>query len=281
MAMPAQTPTTTPPLATPTTTPAAQPPQIPTLIPLDILPLVVGALASVAFMVLLLYVVLRRVGRHPFASRIGSWLTSPSVDVLVLGLDPYTREARLFPCKKVGSLYVSTEELAYVVPVGEGENYILANAGKPLIVALKYGRFGAQWVPSLAQTVSLALTPVTVGEGMEHANVRDLMERLVSEISAKISQVTGEVHVGNITLYITTNTPKALEEFMKYVSYAVSAEASVISAAVQAVEAEGARVLEAQSRLILTKRTSLLIGIAVVVLIAAVAVVLLKMAGVI
>jgi hypothetical protein len=150
-----------------------------------------------------------------------------------------------------------------------------------VIVALKYGRFGAQWVPSLAQTVSLALTPVTAGEGMEHANVKDLMERLVSEISAKISQVTGEVHVGNITLYITTNTPKALEEFMKYVSYAVSAEASVISAAVQAVEAEGARVLEAQSRLILTKRTSLLIGIAVVVLIAAVAVVLLKMAGVI
>jgi len=271
--MPPQTPTYTPPVATPTTAPAAT---LPTLIPLPW----VGALAAVSLLVVLIYVVLRRVARHPFASKVGEWLTSPSTDVLVLGIDPYTSEAKLFPCKRVGSIYVSLDELMYVIPVGEGENYVLSGTGKPLIVALKYSRYGVQWVPALTQVVSLSLSPV-LQERRDAEGVREVMERMITEITGKVSQVTGEVRVSpDITVYVTTNVPKALEEFMKYVSYAVSAEASVISASIHTVEAEGTRILESQARLVITKRTSLIVGIAIVVIVAAVAAVLLKMAGI-
>ena len=275
--MPPQTPTYTPPAAAPTTTPTAT---LPTLIPLDTLPLVVGALAAVALLAVLIYVVLRRVARHPFASKVGEWLTSPSTDVLVLGIDPYTREAKLFPCKRVGSIYISLDELMYVIPVGEGENYVLAGAGKPLIVALKYSRYGVQWVPALTQVVSLSLTPI-LQERRDAEGVREVMDRMITEITGKVSQVTGEVRVSpDITVYVTTNVPKVLEEFMKYVSYAVSAEASVISASIHTVEAEGTRILESQTRLVISKRTSLIVGVSIVVIVAAVAAVLLKMAGI-
>jgi len=215
--------------------------------------LAVAGIGVVTLIVALVYKAVRGRLAHPLAKSLSDWLTTGSADVLVLGLDPVTREAKLVPCKRVGSLYVGTSEPLYLVPVAGGETYILSGAGKPVIVALRYSRGAVQWGPASEQMLSLSLAPLEASGGAA-ASATELEDMLLSEVASKASQLSGYVYVGpDVKLYISARVPKALEEFKKYTSYSVSATLSTLSSALHAVAEEGYMVLEAQRRLVATR----------------------------
>jgi len=269
-----QTPTETPPLfVSPGQFLPIQLPEI-SLFTVIIALAVLGLLAVVAVIV---FLVGRLTGGHPLGGRIGSWLTSPTVDALVFAVDPFTREAKLIPVKRVGSLYVGLEEPAYIVPMEGGESYTLAGTGKPVIIAVRYGRYGAQWIPALHQFVNISILPVREGS----SNPKDLAQKLITEIVTKQSVISGEVFIGpDIKLYISANTAKALEALNREVAYALATSLTAVHASVQSVAEEGVRVLEAHRRLMETHRVTLIIGAVAILSVIAVVVVLLKMAGV-
>jgi len=246
-------------------------------------PFVVAGLAVLIVVGLVVVIAVFRglglVGVHPYGRRVGSWLTSPGVDALVLTLDSDVREARLVPVKRVGSLYVGVEEPVYVVPVGGGESYVLAGTGKPVIVAVRAGRSGVQWIPAVDQLVNLSLEPF---REERVSGAKDVERKLVNELVARQARVSGEVYVGpEIRLYISTNTAKALEALKREVAYATASALAAVHAAVQSVTEEGVKVLEAHRRLVETSRMTLIMGVVAVILIIAVVAVVLRMAGII
>jgi len=275
-----QTPTETPPLLA---TPGRGTPLLPDFIQLPEIPwltvvFVLVTLGLIVIVIIAVFFVSRFVGGHPLGKKVGSWLTSPGVDAIVYAIDPFTREARLIPVKRIGSLYVGIEEPAYIVPMEGGESYTLAGAGKPTMVALKYGKYGVQWVPALHQFVNLSLLPLKEGGS---TNLKDLVRKLVTEIVTRQSMISGEIFIGpDIKLYISTDAVKALEALNREVAYSVATSLAAVHASVQSVAEEGVRILEAHRRLVETTRITLIIGIIVITLIIAVVVVMLKITGV-
>jgi len=147
--------------------------------------------------VLLVIYIFRHAVTHQYAKKMGEWLTNPGVDAFVLALDPTINEARLIPAKRVGPILVGLEETAFIVPIQGGETYTLAGTGKPLIVAVKYTKFGAQWIPGLEQIVSLSVLPVTAdAKQSEPRDVAELLERLIKNIQTQNASVSGELFIG-------------------------------------------------------------------------------------
>jgi len=284
--MSAQTPVQTPPAVspTPTSTPAPAPGIQIQLFPpgvAEYVPYIFGGLAAALAIVGIAYLLRGRIS-HPVAKNINRWLTTPGVDVLVLALDPLTREAKLIPCKRVGSVYVSTVEPVYLIPVEGGESYTLSGAGKPVLIALRYGRGALQWVPASEQLLSLSLAPVEASGGTPVTTVEKVEERLLEEVARRVSEVSGQTYIGpDLRLYISTRVPKALEEFKRYVAYSAAASLSVLSSSLHTVAEEGYKVLEAHRRLVATRWTVIGWVVMVVVIVVAVALFILRQAGLI
>jgi len=284
--LPAQPPVETPPILTPTPTPAptatlpsqAVPSPNPLAgvvsflaSPLNILLIVMGVL-GVLFVVFAIVYVAQRLQAPAVARGIASWLTSPSVEAIVLAIDPLTRVAKLIPVKRVGLVYQSTEgEPSFIVPVRGGEVYTLEGTAKPLIVAVRHGRFGVQWIPGEEQVVSLSLTPLASKSGIE--DLKEATYALITEIENNSSEITGEVLLSpSVKVYVSTRPLRALEALTALVAYAASVNLSSLVSVARAIHEEGLRLMEVQARIQLAKRWQLVM--AVVLIAIAVAVVL-------
>jgi hypothetical protein len=282
----AQPPVEAPPVLTPTPTPAptATPPSqavsFPNPLadavsflasPLDILLIVMGVLGVLLTVFAIMYVV-QRLQAPAVARSIASWLTSPSVEAVVLAIDPLTRVARLMPVKRVGLVYQSTEgEPSFIVPVRGGEVYTLEGVVKPLIVAVRRGRFGIQWVPGEEQVVALSLVPLTSKSSIE--DLREAEYALITEIENNTSEITGEVLLSpGVKVHVSTRPHKALESLKALVAYATSVNLSALVSVARAIHEEGLRLMEVQARIQLAKRWQLIL--AVVLISVAIAVVL-------
>jgi hypothetical protein len=149
---------------------------------------------------------------HHYARRMHEYLTSPLTDVLVLALDPDTRTAKLLAAKRVGPLYVSHDEVVFIVPVQGGEIYTLEGTGKPLMVAIRYSKTGFQASPGLEQQVSLMLAPATASPQAEPRDLNELYERLLKNIQGVNSSISGELYIGpDMKVFVSTKVPAALQ----------------------------------------------------------------------
>lgn len=287
--MPAQPPVETPPLNA--TTPA----------PLPTAPLpsgglgeqVAGALMSPAVIAVIVAVLLGVVGLvvaiskiaqvlqvHPLGKKLSSWLTSPGVDAIVIGLDPHTRECTLIPVKKVGSEYVGVEDGSVVVPVGGGETYVLKDSGKTVLVALVYHGNGVQTNPALEQVLSLSLAPIT-GREDEPTTLKDLRRILISYIQSEAATITSEIYLSpRAKLYISARAPRVLELLRKEIAYANDATLVATAASIRTIREEGARIAALREQLAISRRMSTIIGLVVLALVIGVVLAILKMAGV-
>ena len=282
--MSAQSPAETPPVLTPTPTPTTPLPEqvvsaqnplagVASFLasPLNILIIVAGVL-GVLFAVLAIAYIAQRLQAPAVARGIASWLMSPSVEAIVLALDPMTRVAKLIPVKRVGLVYQSTEgEPSFIVPVRGGEIYTLDGTAKPLIVAVRHGRFGIQWIPGEEQTVSLSLTPLASKSSIE--DLREIEYALITEIENNTSEITGEVLLSpGVKVYVSTRPHRALESLKALVAYATGVNLSALVSVARAIHEEGLRLMEVQARIQLAKRWQLIM--AVVFIAVAIAVVL-------
>ena len=176
----------------------------------------VGFLLTVA-VVLILVAVFIRLARgglvHHYAKRVHDYLTSPLTDVLVLALDPDTRTAKLLAAKRVGPLYVSHDDVMFIVPVQGGEIYTLEGTGKPLMVAIRYSKTGFQASPGLEQQVSLMVLPAAAdSRAGEPRDLNELYERLLKNVQGVNSSISGELYIGpDMKVYVSTKVPAALQ----------------------------------------------------------------------
>jgi len=282
--LPAQPPVETPPILTPTPTPAptatlpsqAVPSPNPLAgvvsflaSPLNILLIVMGVL-GVLFVVFAIVYVAQRLQAPAVARGIASWLTSPSVEAIVLAIDPLTRVAKLIPVKRVGLVYQSTEgEPSFIVPVRGGEVYTLEGTAKPLIVAVRHGRFGVQWIPGEEQVVSLSLTPLASKSGIE--DLKEATYALITEIENNSSEITGEVLLSpSVKVYVSTRPLRALEALTALVAYAASVNLSSLVSVARAIHEEGLRLMEVQARIQLAKRWQLVMAVVLIAIAVAV-----------
>jgi heme/copper-type cytochrome/quinol oxidase subunit 2 len=239
--------------------------------PLNILLIVVGVL-GVLFVVLAIVYIAQRLQAPAMAKGIASWLTSPTVEAIVLALDPMTRVAKLIPVKRVGLVYQSTEgEPSFTVPVRGGEIYTLEGTAKPLIVAVRHGRFGVQWILGEEQAVSLSLMPLASKSSVE--DLREAEYALITEIENNTSEITGEVLLSpGVKVFVSTRPHRALESLKALVAYATSVNLSALVSVARAIHEEGLRLMEVQARIQLAKRWQLIM--AIVLIAVAIAVVL-------
>ncbi len=289
-----QTPVETPPIMN-TTTPPPQPPlpsppspapqggdfagQIISFFtsPLNIL-LVVGIALGVVGLLVVIVKAVQALHAHPLSRKLGSWLSSPGVDVIVIGVDPYTRECKLIPCKRVGSMYIGVEEGVFITPIGGGESYVLHGTGKPVIFALRHGH-GVQYNPASEQIISISLTPLTDKEDTQ--SLKDLRRTLLSIIQTESAKITGEIYISpDVKLYVSAKAPRVLEALRKEIALANSIALVATQANIKTITEEGARIIEAHARLTAAKRTTLIIGVAVLLLIIAIVLYVIKMAGI-
>jgi len=232
--------------------------------------------------VLLIIYIFRHTVTHQYAKKIGEWLTSPGVDTLVLALDPTINEARLIPAKRVGPFLMGLEETAFIVPIQGGETYTLAETGKPLIVAVKYTKYGVQWVPGLEQIVSLSVLPITAdAKQSEPRDVAELQERLIKNIQTQNASISGELFIGpDMKIYVSTKTPVALDLLARETGYAASVNISASISSMHAIAEEGERVMAAMVGAKVRLRMSLAWLILIIAIAVGVLVFLLKMAHV-
>lgn len=232
--------------------------------------------------VLLVIYMFRHAVTHQYAKKMGEWLTNPGIDAFVLALDPTINEARLIPVKRVGPIFVGLEETAFIVPIQGGETYTLAGTGKPLIVAVKYTKFGAQWIPGLEQIVSLSVLPATAdAKQSEPRDVAELLERLIKNIQTQNASVSGELFIGpDMKIYVSTKVPTALELLARETGYAASVNLSATVSSMHAITEEGERAMMAMVGAKVRMRMSLAWLILIIAIAAGVLVFLLKMAHV-
>jgi len=292
--MPAQPPVETPPLNTTTTTtttptpPPTTPPPSGDIIsqitgfftsPLNIIMIVAGVLGVVGLLVLILKAV-QALHAHPLSKKLSSWLTSPGVDAIIIGLDPHTRECTLIPGKKVGSLYVGIEDGSFIAPVGGGETYVLKDSGKTVLIALVHHGNGVQANPALEQVLSLSLTPIT-GKEEEPPTLKDLRRTLISYIQNESATITGEIYISpRAKLYLSARAPRVLELLRKEIAYANDATLVATAASIRTIREEGAKIAAMREQLAISKRTATLMAIAIIALIIGVVLAILKMAHV-
>jgi len=289
VAVPEQPPVETPPVvtATPTAAPTTVPPATGILeqfasffsSPLNII-IIAGVALGVVVAVVAVAKLAATLSSHPLAKSLAGWLGSPSTDAIVIGLDPFTRECRLIPVKRVGPIYVHTEgEPAYTIPVGGGESYVLSGTGKPVIIALVY-RHGVQHNPAQEQTLSLSLHPLVQESEEPVFSLRDVERALLSKVEAGISQISGEVRLGpDARIYVSARVPRVLELLRREVAYFVSANLEAVKSELHAVQQVAAAAIEAHRRLLETKRVTLIMGIAVTLIVIGVVLFILKQAG--
>jgi hypothetical protein len=180
----------------------------------------------------------------------------------------------------VGLVYQSTEgEPSFIVPVRGGEVYALEGTAKPLIVAVRHGRFGVQWVPGEEQVVSLSLTPIASKSGVE--DLKEAMYALITEIENNSSEITGEVLLSpNVKVYVSTRPLRALEALTALVAYAASVNLSSLVSVARAIHEEGLRLMEVQARIQLAKRWQLVMAVVLISIAIAVALGMLSHLGV-
>ena len=246
--------------------------------PLAVIAIVMGLLLAV----LLVIYILRHGVTHEYARKMGEWLANPAVDALVIGLDPTIKEARIIPAKRVGQFLMGLEDTAFTVPVQGGETYTLVGTGKPLVIAVKYTKFGAQWIPGLEQLVSLSVLPITAdAKQSEPRDVAELQERLIKNIQTQNSTISGELFIGpDMKIYVSTKVPTALELLAREVAYAASVNLSATISSMHAVAEEGERAMMAVVGAKVRLRMSLAWLILIIAIAVGVLVFLLKMAHV-
>jgi hypothetical protein len=211
------------------------------------------------------------------------WLENPGVDAFILALDPAINEAKLIPAKRVGSILMGLEESAFIIPIQGGETYTFAGVGKPLVVAVKYSKFGVQWVPGLEQLVSLSVLPVTAdAKQSEPRDAAELLERLVKNIQTQTATISGELFIGpDLKIYVSTKTPTALNLLARETGYAASVNLSATVSSINAISEEGERAMMAMIGAKVRLRMSLAWAIVMIAIAAGVLAFLLKTAGVI
>jgi hypothetical protein len=299
--VPAQPPVETPPInattTTPTPTPTAVPPATTTTpaptpapdilgelagffaSPLNIVMILIGVLAVVGILFLIVRAV-QSLHAHPLGKKLGSWLTSPGVDAIIIGLDPDTRECALLPAKRVGSLYVSIEDGSIIVPVGGGESYTIRGSGKPALIALVHHKHGVQHNPAAEQIISLSLTPI---EGKEDIHgIKDARRALLSYLQKESSMITGEIYISpKAKLYISAKAPRVLELLRKEIAYTTDAALVAVSSSTRTFAEEGTRIQMLRERLEITKKATMIWLALIAIIIVAVALMILKFAGLI
>jgi hypothetical protein len=247
-------------------------------------PAVIAVIVAVLLGVVGLVVAISKIAQvlqvHPLGKKLSSWLTSPGVDAIVIGLDPHTRECTLIPVKKVGSEYVGVEDGSVVVPVGGGETYVLKDSGKTVLVALVYHGNGVQTNPALEQVLSLSLAPIT-GREDEPTTLKDLRRILISYIQSEAATITSEIYLSpRAKLYISARAPRVLELLRKEIAYANDATLVATAASIRTIREEGARIAALREQLAISRRMSTIIGLVVLALVIGVVLAILKMAGV-
>jgi hypothetical protein len=284
LATPAPTPTAVPTDTATTPTPVTAPDILGELTdffasPLNIVAILIGVLAVVGILFLIVRVIQSQ-HAHPLGKKLGTWLTSPSVDAVIIGLDPDTRECALLPAKRVGSLYVSVEDGSIVVPVGGGESYTIKESGKPALIALVHHRHGVQTNPAAEQIISLSLTPI---EGKEDIHgVKDTRRAVLSYLQKESSAITGEIYISpKAKLYVSAKAPRVLELLRKEIAYTTDAALVAVSSSTRTFAEEGARIQALRERLEIAKKTTMIWFALVAVVIVAIALMILKFAGLI
>ena len=259
-----------PPIPETTTTPSLMPGlQFPGV---NIVLVIAGVV--IALLAILLVVLSRRLTAHPVTRNLANWITSPSVSALGLLLDITTNTAKIVPLRRIGPIYVGLEEPVYVIPISEGEVYSFA--GKPLLIAVRYGLHGLQWMPATEQIASLSI------HGMEESNIEEIEKKLIDLVVQEQSKISREVFIGpGLKLYITVNPHQALTTIKRLVAALSSYSIEALRAQVHAITEEGVKILEAHRRLMETRTRSIVIVVVMIALTTAIAIAILRMFNVI
>jgi len=232
---------------------------------------IVGAVLVILLVVVAVAYLAQRLKLPSTVKSLSSWLTSPGVDALVFAVDPITSEARIVPARRVGLVYASTEvEPLIVIPIRGGEVFNLRDFNKPVVYAIRHGRFGVQWAPAQEQILSLALEPVSSG-GAETSDPEEVERRLVSEIMNGVAELTGEIVLSpEIKLYVSVKPGLALSAFKSLVAYGSSTSLLAVQSTSHALAEEGARLLELQARI--RERTTMTLAAAIMIIAISIAV---------
>jgi len=187
--------------------------------PIAVLLIILGALILI---LLIVFFLSKGAMTHQYVKRMRDWLENPAIDAFVLALDPAINVAKLIPAKRVGSILTGLEEPAFIIPIQGGETYTFEGVGRPLVVAVKYSKFGVQWLPGLEQLVSLSVLPVAAdARQSEPQDTAELLERLVKNIQTQTATISGELFIGpDLKIYVSTKTPTALNLLAREISYA-------------------------------------------------------------
>jgi len=213
---------------------------------------------------------------HPLARSLSNWLASPTTDMLVIALDPDTKTMSMLPAKRVGPMYVSTEKPIFILPVQGGEVYLWQEAGKPVLVTIRYDRYMTEWLPSLEQVVSLSVMPITSSESPP-TDTGKLEEEILSRLVQEQARLTGEVYIGpNMKLYISASVPEALRLLKFYVNEATYRIVNAGLSAIARVEEEGAKLMELRIRQELAVKFGKWMPIIFLIIVVAIAVVMMK-----
>ena len=235
----------------------------------------VALIAGAGLILFILILLLRKKGgSHPFARRINEWFSTLMPSMLGILVDPSTKQARLVPLKRLGSVYVYPDEGVIVLPVAGGEVYTHVDTGKPLIFGLRYGRFASQWSPGQDQVLALSLSAFKDVSNV--TSIEELEDMIIGEIMSDVSKASNEIVLSpNLKLYVSANLPRVLEQLRYKTSVAVASVASSLENSAQAIDETGIQLIRERTRQMAVRWQSIATVIAVAGAIAVVMMILL------